>query len=60
MDNTRIVIQECTCCNKRFPVKYFENGNYEYMSKPCECESDFKPIAGEPSISEWIKQCNNV
>lgn len=52
---SKVVMQECTCCGQRFYVKYYENGTIEYTYKTCECESDFEPIDGEPSISEWIK-----
>ena len=52
---SKVVMQTCTCCGKIFPVEYFENGNIEYIGEPCECESDFEPISGEPSISEWLK-----
>ena len=48
-------MQECTCCGKIFSVRYLENGNIEYTDEPCECESDFEPISGEPSISEWME-----
>lgn len=49
---SKVVMQTCTCCGKIFPVEYFENGNIEYIGEPCECECDFEPISGEPSISE--------
>lgn len=52
----KVVMQECTCCRKRFPVRYFMNGSYEYMGETCKCESDFEPIEGEPSISEWMEE----
>lgn len=52
---SKIVMQECTCCRKIFAVRYLENGNIEYMDEPCECEGDFEPISGEPSISEWME-----
>lgn len=48
-------MQACTCCGKIFAVRYLENGNIEYMDEPCECESDFEPISGEPSINEWME-----
>ena len=48
-------MQVCMCCGKIFPVRYLENRNIEYMDEPCECESDFEPISGEPSISEWME-----
>ena len=52
---SKVVMQECTNCNKRFPVRYFEDGSIEYVCETCECEGDFEPIDGEPSISEWIE-----
>ena len=52
---SKIVMQVCTCCWKIFLVRYLENRNIEYMDEPCECESDFEPISGEPSISEWME-----
>ena len=52
---SKIVMQECTCCGKIFSVRYLENGNIEYTDEPCECESDFELISGEPSINEWME-----
>lgn len=52
---SKIVMQACACCGEIFSVRYLENGNIEYMDEPCECESDFEPISGEPSISEWME-----
>ena len=52
---SKIVMQVCTCFWKIFLVRYLENRNIEYMDEPCECESDFEPISGEPSISEWME-----
>lgn len=52
---SKIVMQECTCCGQKFPIKYYENGTYEYICETCECEGDFEPVDGEPSISEWLE-----
>ena len=49
------VTQECCSCGERFKVMYYENGWYDYIGTPCECESDFVPTDGEPSICEWIE-----
>ena len=55
MKNT-VVMQECSQCNKRFPLRYFADGTYEFVSEPCDCESAFNPIEGKPSITEWIER----
>lgn len=52
---SRVVMQECQQCGKLFPVRYFEDGTYEYAGETCECEAEFEPINGEPSISEWLE-----
>lgn len=48
------VMQECECCWITFPAIYSENGNIDY-SDACDCESDFHPVSGQPSISEWLE-----
>lgn len=56
---TAIVEQECNCCGTTFRVQYCENGSYGsyiYIDEPCNCECDFSPVDGAPSISEWIKR----
>lgn len=50
-----IVMQECTNCGKMFPLRYFEDGTFEYVSDTCDCEADFEPVNGKPSISEWLE-----
>ncbi len=52
---SKIVEQECENCGNRFYLKYFEDGSYEYISPTCDCESEFHPINGEPSISQWLQ-----
>lgn len=57
MDNvSTIVEQECNCCGTTFRVQYYANGSYIYIDEPCNCECDFSPVDGAPSISEWIKR----
>ena len=51
----KIVMQECNCCGKRFPIEYCSDGTYSYISNTCNCESSFEPIEGQPSISEWLQ-----
>lgn len=51
----KVVMQECICCGQRFPIRYYEDGTIEYIGETCNCESDFEPIDGEPSISEWME-----
>ncbi|WP_368191436.1 hypothetical protein [Blautia sp. 1033sp1_1033st1_G9_1033SCRN_220408] len=48
------VMQECECCGITFPAIYYENGSIDY-SDACNCESDFHPVSGQPSISEWLE-----
>lgn len=48
-------VQECHSCGKRFTIRYYENGCYDYLDTPCECEDAFTPVGGEPSISEWLE-----
>lgn len=47
--------QECNSCGAHFAIEYCENGGYNYLDCPCECEDTFSPVDGEPSISEWIE-----
>lgn len=54
-----IATQECCSCGERFKVKYYENGRYEYIEEPCECEGDFMPVGVEPSISEWLESIDD-
>lgn len=49
------VKQECCSCGERFTVRYYENGWYDFLDTPCECEDGFTPADGEPSISEWLE-----
>lgn len=43
------------CFRKKiFPAIYSENGSIDY-SDACDCESDFHPVSGQPSISEWLE-----
>ena len=49
-----IVTMECSRCGDEFEVRYLRDGTYEYLRTPCECEADFHPLNGEPSISEWL------
>ena len=55
LDPMRIVTCECEKCGTVFGVCYHADGSYEYANAPCECEADFRPINGEPSISEWLE-----
>ncbi|MBQ6403317.1 MAG: hypothetical protein IJI27_05375 [Oscillospiraceae bacterium] len=54
-DMTRLVKQECDCCGKVFTVRYHSNGTYDYVDEPCDCEANFSPVDGEPSISQWLE-----
>lgn len=51
---TRIVTMECSQCGHDFLVRYNPDGTYDYKESPCDCEADFYPAEGEPSISEWL------
>ncbi len=46
--------QECNNCGARFKVRYMRDGTYIYIDEPCECDSDFSPVEGNPSMSEWL------
>ena len=50
----KTVEQICESCGKHFYLKYCSDGTYEYIGEVCDCESDFHPVEGEPSIPEWI------
>lgn len=47
-------MQVCTKCGEHFPVRYLEDGTYDYIRSFCDCGSDFVPEDGQPSIDEWI------
>ena len=54
-----IVMQECQSCGSEFPIKYYEDGTYDYLEAPCcDDESDcnfYLPVNGQPSISQWLE-----
>lgn len=52
----KTVEQECDGCGKHFYVRYCSDGTYEYIGEVCTCLASFRPVNGEPSISEWIEQ----
>ena len=49
------VTQECNSCGARTTVRYRENGWYDFLNTPCECESTFSPVDGEPTINQWLE-----
>lgn len=51
----KIVEQICESCGKHFYLNYCSDGTYRYVEGTCDCEADFHPVDGEPTISEWIK-----
>ena len=52
---TYIASQECSYCGEQFRVEYAECGGYRFIDFPCECEVEFSPVDGEPSISQWLE-----
>jgi len=50
------VTQKCHDCGQEFNVKYTSTGYYEYTEIPCDCEDNFSPINGQPSIEQWLAQ----
>lgn len=57
--NCKIVTQECHFCGKRFDLMYWANGTYTYLEEPCECEAEFSPVDGKPTLMEWLEQIKN-
>lgn len=55
LNPARVVTCECAKCGNVFDVLYMADGSYAYANEPCECNADFHPINGEPSISEWLE-----
>lgn len=55
-NNNAIALQRCNQCGATFLVQYNRDGSYTYYDEPCDCDSDFSPVNGELSISEWIKR----
>lgn len=59
--------QVCTCCGKKFPVWYrydtekkhseitYNNPWVKTGGSPCDCEAEFSPANGAPSVSEWTE-----
>lgn len=46
---------ECCNCGDGFTVEYHADGTYDYVTPGCcECEADFRPADGVPSISAWL------
>lgn len=54
--NNKQVKQECSCCGHQFDLMYWANGSYTYLDDPCDCEAEFHPVEGSPTISEWLEQ----
>ena len=54
-DIYKIVEQVCEGCGSHFSLKYCADGTYEYIGDVCDCEADFHPVDGEPSMYEWIE-----
>jgi len=60
----RLVEQVCDQCGKHFQIFYnFERDAdgkvkvyYDYPMGACNCEAEFSPIDGEPSLTEWEDQ----
>ena len=55
-----IVMQECQSCGSEFPIKYYEDGTYDYINDNACCDDEgnydfFVPVDGQPSISQWIE-----
>lgn len=49
--------QVCTCCGKKFPAWYRYDTEKKTVEityeSACECEAEFSPVGGAPSVSEW-------
>lgn len=62
LNNNDIFEQQCNGCGNIFKVQYLNNGSYNYIDEPCECEDTFSPLSATPSISEWLnlKKDNGV
>ena len=49
--------QVCTCCGRKFRAWYRYDTDKKTSevtyNAACECEADFSPVGGAPSISEW-------
>lgn len=56
----KIVEQECHGCGKHFYLEYCSDGTYEYIGIVCDCDADFSPVNGEPSIQEWINSIKEI
>ena len=56
----RTAEQECHSCGKHFYLKYHSDGTYEYVEEVCDCDTDFSPVEGELSISEWLEYLKNI
>lgn len=50
--------QECIECGYRFVIRVYSNGNYEYLTKTCNCNSEFIPFDHCFSISGAVKALN--
>ena len=50
-----VVEQACSRCGHEFIVQYNEDGTYGYLSQVCDCEAEFYPLDGLPSITEWLE-----
>lgn len=52
----KIVRQQCNECGCEFDLVYWSDGTYTYLDDTCDCESNFSPVDGQPSLSEWLEQ----
>ena len=55
----------CTCCGKKFPVWYtFDTEtkavSLECSDGACECDAEYFPVAGSPSLSEWVEKVKDL
>ena len=44
--------QSCNECGSQFILRVYNDGTYEYLTNPCDCEGGFSPCDGELSISQ--------
>ena len=58
-ERTLAVEQVCECCGRHFWILYHEDGAYDYLDDrgdgPCDCEAEYHPVDGSPSLAEWLE-----
>lgn len=62
MNNKKYIdcLNQCNECEQQFIIRVYKDGTYDYLTEPCQCESEFLPYDDELSISQVIETLKGV